>query len=50
MYKLSDFDQKNPMSVKNINFTTETFSRDKSKITDFNNAIKLMEWKSFDRK
>ena len=50
MYKLSDFDLKNPMSVKNINFTSEIFSREKSKISDFNNAIKLLEWKSFDRK
>ena len=50
MYKLDDFDMKHPMSVKNLNFNPEKFSREKSKISDFNNAIKLLEWKSFDRK
>lgn len=50
MYKLTDFDLKNPMSVKDLAFTREKFSRDKTKISEFNNAIKLLEWKSFERK
>jgi hypothetical protein len=50
MYKLTDFDLKNPMSVRNLDFISEKFSRDKAKISDFNNAVKLLEWKSFERK
>lgn len=50
MYKLNDPDLKHPMSVKDLDFTQEKFSRDKAKISEFNNAIKLLEWKSFERK
>jgi hypothetical protein len=49
-YNLNDADLKNPKPVDNIDFTQENFSRDKAKISDFNNAIKLLEWKSFERK
>lgn len=49
-YNLKDADLKNPKPVNNIDFTQEYFSRDKAKISDFNNAIKLLEWKSFERK
>lgn len=49
-YNLSDVDLNHPKPVDKLDFTQEKFSRDKTKISDFNNAIKLLEWKSFERK
>lgn len=50
-YKLTDVEMANPLPVKmsTINYPKVKYSKDRVKISEFNTAIRLLEWKSFDR-